>query len=1630
MSDKISTHRLAPPRLHLSLAPEPSRLLRARERIRDYLTLHCTDKTAVNDLVLAIEEAATNAIRHSGSDADIEIRLAFRGANLHAAVRDKGRAFDVESFDPHRRPDPLLDHGRGLYIMARLSDEMKLGLDGGLEVRLIKRAVLATRSSGDELDGSLVPPGRRTSGDSGRARAMLDEIDEGFVALDWEYRFTYVNAAASRLLGRPSDELLGRGPLDLWSELVGSELERAARQAMELGRPSIVDYKTDAGAWLEARFYPTTVGLSVYFRDIDERKRRELERDELLAALRDSEERYRQLFQSESDAILLIDQQSGAVLEVNAAAQVMYGYATDELLGLTDLDLSAEPDLTRQTTRAATAGDDVAVSLRMHRRKDGSTFPVEMTGRVFSLRGRLVRIAAVRDISARKQVEEALGRFQLLAANSRDIILFMDRDGRIIDANEAAERAYGYSRDELLRLTIADLRAAPTQGEIASQMAEADGQGILFESLHRRRDGSVFAVEVSSRGATVGDRRTLVSVVRDITERKATEEALRAGEERARFLAGVVEKADVPFAVREPGGRLVLFNQAFVELVGYSRRELEEGASTLAVGLTPPNWWEVEEPLLAEAVAARRPVRYEKEYLRKDGSRVPVEVFAQPVFDGAGEFAQYHSFITDISERKRAEGALHQSEEHYRTMVETAAEGVVVAGLDGTYTYVNQRMADMLGYAPEEIIGKSIHDLTSDDGLRAQILGARHELRQGDAVHGEIEFRRKDGSSLWTAYSISPLRDASGEHIGNLAMHTDITERKQAEGALQESRAELAEAVTQRQLALDAAKLGWWRYDPLANVSWYDEGYRTIFDVTGSERPNDEILERLHPDDLPDVWAKVEAALDPVDPKPYAAEYRIYRSDGSLRWVEAHGIASFEGEGDQRHAASLVGTVQDITERKQAEEQLQRLLEQSLAQSTALQTAQEQLTQELDTTVLLSEAVGFLSQSLALSEVLDRLAQIIMKAGGHARVTVSLWREPQGRLEVVAAQGEPIVPIGLLLTLDELSEPARRSIGERKSTLIDYDALEPGRRGVGDRLTSHLSLNVPLFFGERFVGLVSTDDPGGRREFSAREIRLIEGIGAQAAVAIENARLFSDSLETSRHLTNVLQGMTDGFISVDHKWRYTLVNAQAEQLIGRPAAELLGRSMEELFPDMEGWSHYRTVMSERRPETFEVWSRPLQAWLEVHAYPTADGLSILFTDITALRAAAEELRLHNADLAERAHFADSLNAINRLLHATLDFGTIMQGALGEGVEALDAAAALIEMREESQWVVRGQHGFAEADVGLRLSAAEAPIATRIEERGEPLAIADFDDAVAETGFVGAHGLRSVLAVPLPARGAVTGCLLFYDKKVRVFSDAEIDFGRKLGATVSLALENAQLYDEQQRIAQTLQENFIHELPAVAGLELGVVSQTATEPELVGGDFSDVFVLDDTHVVVLIGDVAGKGVRAAGLTETVRSTVRAFAAVDPSPAFVLTKTDELLLRHDPDGPHVTAFYCLLDPRTGHTSYASAGHPAPIHLGPLLGRPLAVRFGPPLGSFQHSYESAHTTLTLDDCLVLCTDGVTEARRGGDLFGERRLIEAVTKLRGLPAQELAEALVAAVDSYADRLADDIQVVTVRLV
>ena len=276
------TANQTPPRLRFSVAPEPSRLLRARDRIREYLTLHCADQDAVDDVVLAVEEACTNAIRHSGSSEAVSISLAFSGNDLRIAVKDRGQGFDVAAFDREAPPDPLLDHGRGLFLISQLTDEMELCALDGLEVRLLKKAVPYCEAP--PLDSGLgdISGRSQVTRRDARSRALLEEIDEAFIALDWEYRAVYANAAALRFSGMPRETLLGVRLWDLLPSLLGTPQEGPFGTPWSwAGRPT-VEYHTPQGSWLEARVYPTAAGVSIYFREIDERKRAEAERDRLL----------------------------------------------------------------------------------------------------------------------------------------------------------------------------------------------------------------------------------------------------------------------------------------------------------------------------------------------------------------------------------------------------------------------------------------------------------------------------------------------------------------------------------------------------------------------------------------------------------------------------------------------------------------------------------------------------------------------------------------------------------------------------------------------------------------------------------------------------------------------------------------------------------------------------------------------------------------------------------------------------------------------------------------------------------------------------------------------------------------------------------------------------------------------------------------------------------------------------------------------------------------------------------------------------------------------------------------------------------------------------------------------------
>ncbi len=258
------------------------------------------------------------------------------------------------------------------------------------------------------------------------------------------------------------------------------------------------------------------VGSVVVARDITEQKKAE-------TALLHSEAKFRSYIEQSPLAVFVADREN-RIVETNRSAARLLGYEQEELLKLRIEDLHPEEDREDvfRTFSELTRHGRIEGGYRF-RKKDGSLIWVSIHAAMMSDE---LSLAYCSDITERKQIEKTLKRYELLSKNSRDIMIFFSEEARILEANAAAERVYGYTREELLRLTGRDLSADGEVRATADEIQSAGPEGMLYETLHRRKDGSTFPAEVSVRSATVGGMRTIVSVIRDIAERKSLEAQL------------------------------------------------------------------------------------------------------------------------------------------------------------------------------------------------------------------------------------------------------------------------------------------------------------------------------------------------------------------------------------------------------------------------------------------------------------------------------------------------------------------------------------------------------------------------------------------------------------------------------------------------------------------------------------------------------------------------------------------------------------------------------------------------------------------------------------------------------------------------------------------------------------------------------------------------------------------------------------------------------------------------------------------------------------------------------------------------------------------------------------------------
>jgi PAS domain S-box-containing protein len=295
------------------------------------------------------------------------------------------------------------------------------------------------------------------------------------------------------------------------------------------------------------------------------------------------------------------------------------------------------------------------------------------------------------------------------------------------------------------------------------------------------------------------------------------------------------------------------------------------------------------------------------------GMRLAVEGYRELSRKLEHRIEEHGAELTKARERIEIEAA-------FRAMFNVSSVGKAEVELkSGRFLRANAAMCKYLGYSEEELLARTVYEVTNpDDADVGRALSQRLDAGESAVFDVEKRYIRKDGKEVWARTTVNVIRDAFGRPLRHTAVIQDLTARKQAEQDLYASKVRL-------QLALDAAQLGWWEYDPVRRVFSGDRRAREVCDYAENELTLEEFLGRVHRDDMERFSAVREAALDPVDPKPYVNEYRMVRRDGTVRWVESRGLAYFEGAGPERRLVSFVGTVQDITQRKEREER-ERLL--------------------------------------------------------------------------------------------------------------------------------------------------------------------------------------------------------------------------------------------------------------------------------------------------------------------------------------------------------------------------------------------------------------------------------------------------------------------------------------------------------------------------------------------------------------------------------------------------------------------------------------------------------------------------------------------------------------------------------
>jgi PAS domain S-box-containing protein len=594
----------------------------------------------------------------------------------------------------------------------------------------------------------------------------------------------------------------------------------------------------------------------------------------------------------------------GCIVHWNKEAEAVSGYKMEAVQGKPyTLACRMGPDAATPDISAILAGRDFAggVSCQSRSGRDVILYLFATAGR--NPAGEPVGVVFVgRDVTGLWQAEAAAqataDKYQVLFENNLDSVAIADMDGRVLEANPACLQLYGYAAEDVKGVNLTDVVAPEDRRAAADAMANlAAGRPVKKTIRMRRKDGTRFVVDLVASVMAVGGERRIMSVTRDVTERVLAE---RARSQSERMYRTVFESANDAVFIESVDGRILDVNRHGCELLGYQREELVKMSVSDMVTAEARAWL----PMVTDAILRDKTFRTEAVNVHKSGRRIPVEMSASTMeLDGKTAVL---AIVRDITERKRAEAALAESENRYRAMFDESLMGIYRTAPDGKILMANPALVCMLGYESFAQLAERNLEADGSGPEYGRDEFKRRLERDGRIVGLEVGWRTRDGRTLFVRENARAVRGQDGAVLYYEGTVEDITDRKAAEQALRESEAKFRDVSEQSPNMIFINCRG--------RVAYANQKSADVMGYTREEfyAPGFDFIKLIAPESVEQIKSVYARRANGEDVEPY--EYSLVTKDGRrIESIITTKLIEYDG------AKAILGIVTDITERRAAE---------------------------------------------------------------------------------------------------------------------------------------------------------------------------------------------------------------------------------------------------------------------------------------------------------------------------------------------------------------------------------------------------------------------------------------------------------------------------------------------------------------------------------------------------------------------------------------------------------------------------------------------------------------------------------------------------------------------------------------